>query len=367
MKRFIAIALVLLLLFCFTTAYASAPGSSGDPLISLSYIHNSFLPAIQRDNKTLIDSSIGKLYSDAQNKLQETYDASVLQLGGYDGYAFAGTFTAVSLPAGTSAELVTGSIFILTAGTASLTINKGTVINISTGEEVGASASVTANQRYFCAENTSAQFSAAANAACLIDGYYKSNGTVIVNPVLFLDVSTTDWFYNAVKYASDNNLFNGTTAVTFSPQTSMTRGMFVTVLYRLAGKPAMNASSVFSDVAASQYYYNAVVWASTNNVAAGYSDGQFHPDDFITREQMAVILYRYASYAGYSQVYGNTSVFDSFPDKSEASSYAADALKWAAYNTLITGADGKLLPESTASRAQVAQIMHNFCQKIAGK
>lgn len=365
MKKSAVIALVLLLLFCITTAYAAAPGSSGDPLISLSHINSAFLPAVRNDSRNLISGAVGKSYSDTLKKLQEAYDGYIHRLGGIEGYSFAGAFTPLSLPAGTSAKLVTGSTFVLTSGTASVQIDKGTVINISTGAEVTNGSPLTLNERYFCAEDTIAQFAASSAAACLIDGYYQSGGTVIVNPVLFTDVRTGDWFYNAVRFASDNNLFKGTAPTTFAPRMSMTRGMFVTVLHRLAGEPAAASTAVFSDVPASQYYSSAVGWANANNIVTGY-DGKFQPDVLITREQMAVILYRYASDAGYGNAFANTSVFDSFPDKSSVSAYASDAVKWAVYNGLLSGADGKLLPNNTASRAEVAQIILNFCQKTIG-
>ncbi len=366
MKRFFAIALVLLLLFSLTSGFAAAPGSSGDPLISLTYINNSFLPTVRNDTKALVNSAIGKTYSDAEKKLREAYDGYLLRLGGYTGYTFAGAFTPVSLPVGTTAKLITGSTFVLTSGTASLQIEKGTVINISTGSEIATAAALTPNERYFCAEDTVAQFVAVSSATCLIDGYYHSGGTVIINPVNFSDVKSTDWFYTAVTFASDNNLFKGTTPTTFAPQMTMTRGMFVAVLHRLAGQPVVTLSSAFSDVPSSQYYYNAVVWANTNGIVSGYSDGKFHPDDLITREQMAVILSNYAQYAGYGTAYPNTSVYDSFPDKGSVSAYAINAAKWAAYNGLLSGSYGKLLPKNTASRSEVAQIMMNFCQRIVG-
>jgi hypothetical protein len=365
MKRFIAIALVLVLLFCFTTVYAAAPGSSGDPLISLSYLNNTFLPAMRNDSRNLMKSTIGKSYDDALKKLREAYEGYMLRLGGIEGYSFAGAFTPLNLPAGTAAKLITGGTFVLTSGAAVLQLEKGTVINISTGAEVPNGSSLTPNERYFCAENTTAQFAAASASTCLIDGYYQSGGTVIVNPVLFTDVKTGDWFYTAVRFAGDNNLFKGTTLTTFEPQTAMSRGMFVTVLYRLAGQPAVASSSVFSDVPASQYYTNAVIWANANNIVSGY-EGKFQPNVLITREQMASILYRYAAYAGYSTSCPNTFVFDSFPDKGSVSGYASEQVKWAVYNGLISGVNGKLLPNSSASRAEVAQIILNFCQKIIG-
>lgn len=367
MKRFIAMTLVLLLLVCLSPVYASAPGTSGDPLISLSHVSNTFAPALLNDCRTLINNALGKTSDEAGLKLKEAYDGYMLGLGGGDGYSFAGTFTAVTLPSGATADLITGSTFILTSGAASLTIEKGAVINISTGNEIGPTSSLTPNERYFCVENTAARFTATSTAGCQIDGYYKTTGVAVDNTGTYFDVKSTDWFCSAVSYVSSKGLFSGTTAITFSPQLSMTRGMFVTVLYRLAGKPAVSTASAFSDVGSpALYYYNAVVWADSNEVVTGYDDGKFHPDNPITREQMAVIMYRYAAYAGYGTVPGNTTVFDSFPDKGSVSPYALEAVKWATFNGLINGSDGKLLPKSMASRAQVAQIILNFCQKVIG-
>lgn len=367
MKRFIACTLILLLLVCLMPVYASAPGTSGDPLISLSYINNTYIPAVLSDCRGLINSALEQTYNAESAKLKNAYDGYMLRLGAADGYAFAGAFTAISLPSGATADLVTGSTFMLTSGAASLNIITGSVINISTGNEVGSTSSLTPNERYFCAENTSARFTATSPAVCQIDGYYKTTGAAIDNTGKYLDVKNGDWFRSAVDYVSGKGLFSGTTAITFSPQLSMTRGMFVTVLYRLAGKPAVSSVSEFSDVSSpALYYYNAVVWADDKQVVTGYDDGRFHPDDPITREQMAVIMYRYAAYAGYDTSSGNTAVFDSFPDKGSVSSYALEAVKWATRNALINGSDGKLLPKSIASRAQVAQIIFNFCQKIIG-
>ena len=366
MKRIIAAALVLLLLVSLTTTLASTPGSAADPLISLSYINDTFYPETLEDCSTEVEDALGSVYDSAEDQLQSAYDAYMLRLSGYSGYTFADDFTPISLPTGTNAQLVTGSTFVLTSGQASLYISNGAVINISTGTEVSSGSYLSLNQRYFCAEDTSAVFTALADTVCQVDGYYTTSGSVIVDTNKFLDVSSADWFYDAVIYASENGLFAGTSQVTFSPQSSMTRGMFVTVLYRLAGKPAVSADSTFPDVAdKSQYYYDAVVWSNANNIVTGYDDGKFYPDNLITREQMAVIMYRYASYAGYDTTADSTK-YDTFPDTGNVSAFAADAMKWSTSNGLINGSDGKLLPKDTASRAQVAQIILNFCRNIIG-
>ena len=367
MKRFIAAAFVLLLLVSLTSTIASTPGSAADPLISLSYINNTFLPATRGDCTNQINNSLGVLYSNAEARIQSAYDAYILRLGGYTGYTFASDFTPLNLPAGTTAELVTGSTFILTSGKAKLSITSGTVINISTGSTVASGALLSLNQRYFCTEDTTAVFTASSSAAGHVDGYYKTTGSIIADLNRFLDVASTDWYYNAVIFSSNNGLFTGTSETAFSPQNSMTRGMFVTVLYRLANKPAVYSDSVFPDVGTrSLYYYDAVVWANANNIVNGYEDGKFLPDAQITREQMAVIIYRYASYAGSSMITDSSFNFNVFPDSGSISSYAFDAMKWAASNGIINGSDGKLLPKNTAVRAQVAQIVMNFGQKYMG-
>ena len=159
-------------------------------------------------------------------------------------------------------------------------------------------------------------------------------------------------------------MFTGTSATAFSPNMPMTRAMFVTVLYRMDGRPATGAGGGFSDVRnPSQYYYNAVIWASANDIVTGNTDGTFQPDIHVTREQMAAIMYRYATYKGRNLSTSGT-LFDTFPDRNAISGYAAHAMRWTVSHEVIRGSGGKLLPQSTATRAEVAQIIYNYCEKI---
>ena len=367
MKRVVGLALVFLLLISVTTAYGAAPGSASDPLISLDYINSTFLPAVRNERDTLITSSLSALYNDTGARLKAIYDGAMMNLGGLNGYAFAPAFTSFDLPIGGTAGLVTGSTLVLVSGAVAVSIESGTVINISTGQEVASGVSLTPGQRYFCAEETAAVFTSIYDAVVLIDGYYTTSGAQSVS-LPFLDVKSADWFFGAVSYVNGRSLFTGTSEVTFSPLGSMTRGMFVTVLHRLAGKPQVYAGSVFADVSdVTQYYYDAVVWANANNIVTGYSDGRFHPDDAITREQMAVIISRYAAFAGYGTTPSSADIYNAFTDKGSVSPYAVDAMTWATSVGLINGSGGKLMPKGTASRAQVAQIILNFCQKILGE
>lgn len=178
-----------------------------------------------------------------------------------------------------------------------------------------------------------------------------------VNP--FTDVAESAWYYDAVRYVCSNGLMTGTSGSTFSPDLFTTRGMIVTILYRLDGSPAVSGAAPFGDVPAGQYYSEAVAWAAANGIVKGYDTGLFGPDDVITREQLAAILYGYAQYKGYDVTAGGD--LSGFAD----SAWAADALKWANGQGLITGKSGNLLdPAGTATRAEAAAILSRFCQSI---
>jgi len=178
----------------------------------------------------------------------------------------------------------------------------------------------------------------------------------------FRDVKTTDWFYEAVEYVAQNNMMSGTAANIFSPNQTTTRGMIVTILHRMEGEPTTTGTT-FSDVAKGQWYTNAVAWASANDIVTGYGGGIFGPNDAITREQMAAILYRYAQHKGYET--GASGNITSFSDGGKVSSYAVQAMKWAVGSGLISGVSNNTLsPQGGATRAQAATILMRFCNNV---
>ncbi len=179
----------------------------------------------------------------------------------------------------------------------------------------------------------------------------------------FSDVKAGDWFCDEVLYVKDNGLMNGTSASAFNPGGNTTRGMIVTILHRLAGQPAA-AASTFQDVADDQYYADAVDWAAANGVVTGYTAAAFGPNDFITREQLAAIFYRYASLMGYDVSVGEDTNILSWPDALSVSPYAVSAMQWAVGAGLVNGSDGKLAPQGLATRAQVAAILYRFCTQV---
>ena len=179
----------------------------------------------------------------------------------------------------------------------------------------------------------------------------------------FTDVASGEWYYEAVQYVYDHELMNGMSATTFEPNSTTTRGMIVTMLYRLENEPTA-ASAGFSDVAEGQWYTDAVNWAAANNIVNGYGDDQFGPTDTITREQMMAILYRYAQYKGYDVT--ASADLSAYTDAANISSYAVSAMQWAVGEGLINGiTDTTLVPGGSATRAQVAAILMRFCENVA--
>lgn len=178
----------------------------------------------------------------------------------------------------------------------------------------------------------------------------------------FTDVKEADWFYDAVQYVYENGMMSGTGTSTFTPDTTATRGMIVTILHRMEGTPYA-AGEEFIDVTTGQYYSNAVAWASANGIVSGYGNGTFGPNDTITREQMATILYRYVQYKGYdAETAGEISTFT---DDNQVSSYAVEAMNWAVGSGLIFGVgNNALAPKDSATRAQVAVILMRFCDSV---
>ncbi len=176
----------------------------------------------------------------------------------------------------------------------------------------------------------------------------------------FTDVRTGDWWYGNVLYVYEKGLMTGTSQTTFSPQATTTRGMIVTILHRLAGSPGAGGAP-FTDVAAGQYYAVPIAWAASYGIVNGYDATHFGPNDPITREQMAAILYRYAGRMGYdTTALGDPS---QFRDSGRIHAYAWTPLAWANGRGLINGkGDGVLDPTGQATRAEVAAILQRFCE-----
>ena len=177
----------------------------------------------------------------------------------------------------------------------------------------------------------------------------------------FTDVKENDWFYDSVKYAYENDLMKGISNTEFAPDSDVTRAMFVTVIYRMENEP-QTGKCAFTDVESGSYYENAVAWTNENGIVSGISEDCFAPNEPITREQMAAIIYRYAAFKGYDIT---TSSNTSYTDNDNISDYAKDAVIWAAEKSVMTGnTDGSFAPKANTTRAQTASVFMRMVENL---
>lgn len=182
-------------------------------------------------------------------------------------------------------------------------------------------------------------------------------------PFLFTDVAKTDWYYDAVKYVFENDLMKGASETVFNPHVDTDRGMIVTMLYRLEKEPKADAAKLFADVAQDRWYTDAVAWGVPAGVVKGYDNGNFGPEDKVTREQLALFLLRYAQLKGYD-VTGRDAL-DGFTDSQNVSAWALDAVQWAVSAGLLKGDNGELQPGDNATRAEAAAMFARFAKLFA--
>lgn len=191
----------------------------------------------------------------------------------------------------------------------------------------------------------------------------ENTGIIEAMSGTYIDVNEGDWYYEYVDYVHDRGYMTGLNETTFGPVELLSRAQFATILYRVAGTPAVSYTPAFGDVEDDQFYTSAVIWGSANGIITGYSNGLFGPGDNVTREQIALMMYRYAKYCGYdTEIMLNDLL--SFPDKGAVSGFAHIAMQWAVGSSLVTGTDGNLNPLGTANRAECATIITRFCQRF---
>ena len=196
------------------------------------------------------------------------------------------------------------------------------------------------------------------------EGGNGEGGEEEIKDLPFVDVRNGDWFYTAVEYCYNKGIIMGATEKEFRPTKNITRVMIVTILWRMEGEPKVTGVSDFPDVKSGQYYYNAVRWATKNKIVNGYNNGKFGPNDNITREQLATILCNYAKYKGKNV--NKTVETSKYADWYKVTGYARPAMSWAVATGVITGKYNgtKVDPQGTASRAEAAGMIYNYCTKI---
>lgn len=341
-----AIALVLLILLALTAAVFA---SGENVVVSLEYLNGTYF-------SKLISGLSGKteeldaVYDGAVDKLEE-------KLGGGDVdlcWNTSGSFEFVYPRSGETVTLGAGSGLLWQQGTGAAS---SVLVDVTTGEELAPSQPLTAGHRYLAEQET--VITAMSTSVCGAEGRWRSTATGTAPVELpFRDVSVGDWYYDAVCYAVEKGLFNGTTANTFEPNASMNRAMLATVLYRIEGQPAVTGTNPFADVPDYEWYVSQVIWAYQAGVVNGTGATTFSPMDTVTREQLAVLLYRYSAYRGLD-VSAQAAV-SGFKDAGSISDYAVDGMSWAVASGILVGSDGKLNPGQGATRAEVATMLQRY-------
>lgn len=362
--RLLCAAGVLTLLAC--GAYAL---SSGESLISLGYLKDTIFPSAVQQGENAANQKLQETYDSAKGALDRVQEDTLAQLtGGEGGTTYSATLQARNWSQGDTVDLYTGSGALMLGGVASVT-HSGALIDVTTGSEVPSGAKLAANHRYLVGEDTLARVSILSGAAQMgvQGGYQYTAGTGAATP--FYDVSITDWYYDPVSYVYENELFSGMDERHFGPGEAMNRAMLMTVLYRMAGSPSgeLEAADVsFDDVPASAWYSPYVKWGAARGITAGTSPATFSPEQQVTRQQVVVLLYSFASnYLG--KTLDNRADLSGYQDLAQASDWARDALSWAVAEGIVSSSSADALtlsPQKNANRAEVATMLRSFAEKI---
>ena len=355
MKKTAAMIFALFMLMCIGFASAT-PGGADDPLVSRQYADGVF-----------VTDSVGKIEIAADDRFADVYISGLAKVTGYN---YSEEYIKVSVGKEKALFVSTGGSAVLLSGNAGINADGGTVLDITNGVEVPDGTDMTRGHRYFSAEKTVARYEPESGADIFVKGWYVvKNAETPDDPVLreftpdtFKDVPADSWYYDAVSFGYSRYMYNGVGGDMFGADDSITRADFLTIMYRMNGSPEVTEKSPFSDVKKeSEYYYKAVVWGYTNGIVSGCGDGSFAPLEPINREQMMKMMYGYAILTGDNGSVRSPERISSFTDSAEISAWAYDCVKWAVGNEIINGNDeGKIMPVSTATRSEAAQIIYNF-------
>lgn len=344
-KKLLAGALALAIL-TGGTVLASA-GSQSQALVSLSYLTGTFWNDLKAIVKQDVDRNTAGLLNEAAAQAGQTGSAS--------GSGFV-SHTSVN------GDVVTGTLgsgLIWTSGSGM--VRGGTLVDATAGAEIGIGGGLTPGHRYLAGTEVSLVVSSQ-TAQWMGEGQWTvSAGDPVVDPPVamsFTDVAQSAWYYNDVAYVYEHKLFDGVTSTSFSPSGKMQRCMMTTVLHRLAGKPPVGYILLFSDIPDGQWYTEGTIWAGQRNVVTGVGDGKFSPFANITRQEIAVILYRYAGQMGYNV--SQSADLSGFGDSQSVAAWGQEAVSWAVGVGILNGSNGLLLPYGDATRAEVSAMLHRF-------
>lgn len=341
-KKLLAGALALAIL-TGGTVLASAESQS-QALVSLSYLMGTFWNDLTSIVKQDVDRNTTALYNEAAAQ------------AGQSGSSFG--FVSRTSVNGAVVTGITGSGFIWTSGSGM--VRTGALVDATVGSEVAVGGTLTVGHRYLAGSDVT--FVVASDSAQWMgEGQWTvTAGDPVEPPVVmtFTDVAPNAWYYDDVAYVYEHGLFDGVTSTSFNPAGKMQRCMITTVLHRLAGKPAVNYAALFSDIPDGQWYTEGTIWAGQRNVVTGVGGGKFSPFANVTRQEIAVILYRYARQMGYPV--DQSADLSRFGDSEAVASWGREAVSWAVGTGILNGSNGLLVPCGDATRAEVSAMLHRF-------
>lgn len=334
-KKVMAAALALCALL---SGVALAAGGPSDPLVSLSYLNGTYWSALNGVVSRAVDEATEPIYDAAVRKARQQQGAS------------SGGVTAQTGGIGGVVKLSLGSGLVWTGGSGK--VRAGLLVDATTGREAAPGAALETGHRYLAAEDASVLVTSQ-GAKWLVEGAWTA---LPATGLPFTDVAADSWYCENVCYVVEKGLFKGVTDAAFQPSSTMTRGMAVTVLYRIAGEPPVAYAPLFTDVPEDRWYADGAVWAGQNGIVPD-GGGAFRPNENVTRQELASMLYEYARTVGADTAGGSLS---GFSDAGNVDSWAKDALAWAVQKKIMEGSGGMLRPGSSATRAEVAAMFQRF-------
>jgi hypothetical protein len=351
----------------FSGAVALAIGGSlKDPLISLEYLTGTYQSSLQAKLDKQINDAYAQSYEEAEKKLLSAVDQYRGQSGGdSDAWSYAAQFSLQKRSLGDTVLLSSGSSLLFWEGAATARVQNGELIDVTNGTSAS-TLELNAGTRYLVGEDATLTITIESDAATLATkGCFQS--TISGKAAMpFTDLSQSAWYYASAQFVYQKKLLNGVSADHFAPGDSVTRAMLATVLYRLAGEPSSNgAGDTFNDVIPGMWYEAGIHWASANGIVNGMGSGVFQPNINVTREQFAIMLFRYAT--EYRKLNAEqVGDLNRFTDHLTISSWAEKGMSWAVGAGIMNGdTDGNLNPGGPASRAEAATMLQRFSNLLA--
>lgn len=359
-KRLISFGLSVALALSLFGAAAASGGSQADPLISKGYLEGTYLAQLSEKIIGWARQSKQAELDGAKDRLGQLAAGYLSDLGAGDaalpdGWTSSREYVSGGGERNDTVSLASGSSVVWTKG---IGVADQVLVDVTAGTELVIGGLLTEGHRYIATDQTVVTVTSRA-AYWSVQGVWNttSDGVNVVE-IEFTDVPEDSWYSDAVYYVVAAGLFNGTSETTFSPMLTMQRCMLTTVLHRLSGSPSVEYTEIFSDVPNGTWYSDGTVWAGQNGIVNGAGDGRFLPANNVARQQIAVILYNYAGFIGRDTSFrGDLTVFS---DQGAIAFWAKEAVSWAVAVGILRGSEGKVMPENSASRAEVAIMLQRF-------